>query len=152
MLTLTDINRALDRLGAEPFIPRTGRARRRSGGIHRDRYGFRKEAEAAIEAVPVEDEQTIRPFQVPELEARPPEQRLMIAVLEEALLSYQRNVRSSRQWSRRRFREAEEWFASDAATWPFSFVVICETLDLEPEDIRAELRAWRAAHASGRVR
>ena len=36
-----------------------------------------------------------------------------------------------------------------AATWPFSFVVIGEPLDLEPEDIRAGLRAWRAAHASG---
>jgi len=161
MLTLTDINRALDRLGVEPFIPRTRRAlagslptssrptapagRRRSGGIYRDPYGFREEAEAAIEAAPVEDEQT----GLHNDGARPPVQRLMVAVLEEALLSYQRNVRSSRQWSRRRFREAEEWFASDAATWPFSFVVICETLDLEPEDIRAGLRAWRAAHASG---
>lgn len=72
----------------------------------------------------------------------------MIAVLEEAVRSYQRSVRSSRRRSRRLFRSVEEWFTSDATTWPFSFVVICETLDLEPEDIRARLRAWRAAHAS----
>jgi len=81
-------------------------------------------------------------------EARPPEHRLMLAVLDEAIRSYQRYVSSSRQRGRRLFREAEEWFASDAATWPFSFVVICETLDLEPDYVRAGLRAWRTANVS----
>ena len=63
MLTLTDINRALDRLGVEPFIPRTRRA--------------------LAGSLPTSSPRTTGPFQVPELlhndEARPPEQRLMIA-------------------------------------------------------------------------
>ena len=99
MLTLMEINRALDRLGVEALIPRTQRAlagslptssrrvapattlpgRRRPEGICRDPYGFRDQAGDGTRA--------------PGLAA---------------------------------------------------------TLDREPEDIRATLRAWRAAHASER--
>lgn len=98
------------------------------------------------------EQATIVPSQFADLlrnhQARPPEHRLMLAVLEDAIRSYQRYASSSRRHSRRLFREAEEWFASDAATWPFSFVVICETFDLEPGYVRAGLRAWQAANAS----
>ena len=150
MLTLTDINRALDRLGVEAFLPRTRRevagslltssrrtapaatlpGRHRPGSIYGRPYGFREQVQdstnapclAAIEAGPVNGEpQPIRPSRVPELLRN-----------DEARPPEQRLM-----------------IAVLAATWPFSFVVICETLDLEPEDIRAGLRAWRAAHASG---
>jgi hypothetical protein len=165
MLTLTDINRALDRLGVEAFIPRTRRqpvVRVDGGSVHIDRdperavQSPRRRAVvlAAIEATPdfqhpaTDGElETIVPSQFADLlrndEARPPERRLMLAVLEDALRSYERYASSARQRGRRLFREAEEWFASDAATWPFSFVIICETLDLEPEYVRAGLRARR---------
>src|SRR2546422_10559106 len=82
MLTLTDINRALDRLGVEAFLPRTRRevagslptssrrtapaatllGRHRPGSIYGRPYGFREQVEdrtnarclAAIEAGPRE--------------------------------------------------------------------------------------------------
>ena len=64
-----------------------------------------------------------------------PEKRLMLAVLESAV------------WlvlvgGRRRSRcgaaaEAEQWLASDATDWPFSFVNVCDVLGLDPGYVRA---------------
>jgi len=68
MLTLTDINRALDRLGVEAFIPRTRRKR-----------PFTPDFGSSCPELLRNDE------------GRPPEQRLMIAVGEEATRSYRRN-------------------------------------------------------------
>ena len=73
-----------------------------------------------------------------------PEHRLMAAVLEDAIRVYRATANRGGRRSRRLFREIEEWFASAEASWPFSFVVICEKLDLEPEYVRAGLRRWRA--------
>jgi hypothetical protein len=39
-------------------------------------------------------------------------------------------------------REAEEWFLSDEAHWPFSFVSVCAVLGLEPESVRQRLKRW----------
>jgi hypothetical protein len=113
---------------------------------------------AAIQAAPdihrdaTGEYETILPSQFIDLlrndHARPPEHRLMLAVLEDAIRSYRRYMGSSRARRGQLFREVEEWFASDAATWPFSFVVICQTFDIEPEYIRAGLRAWSTANAS----
>ncbi len=64
---------------------------------------------------------------------------LMLAVLEEALRDY-RSVRPRLRAS------AEAWVAS-ARHLPFSFVVVCETLGLEPTAVRAALPRWREANA-----
>jgi hypothetical protein len=71
-----------------------------------------------------------------------PEHRLMLAVLEDAIRCYQMTLNAGGRRSWRRFRETEAWFASDDATWLFSFATICEALDLDPAYIRAGLRAW----------
>src|SRR5262245_62599749 len=61
-----------------------------------------------------------------------PEHRLMLAVLEDAIRCYQISLNAGGRRSWRRFRETEAWFASDDATYLYSFVTICEALDLEP--------------------
>jgi hypothetical protein len=72
-----------------------------------------------------------------------PEKRLMLAVLEDAVGTFQKFAHASGRRARRLFAETEEWFGSDDAVWPFSFVSICQALGLEPEYIQRGLHRWR---------
>jgi hypothetical protein len=70
---------------------------------------------------------------------RTPEQRLMRAVLENALREL---VRPGAGWDgvrARRRAEVQLWLASDDVAWPFSFVNVCEALDLDPSEVRSYL-------------
>ena len=71
-----------------------------------------------------------------------PEAALMHAVLEDALACFQKQFEAEGRRVQRMAREAEEWFLSDDAHWPFSFVSICAVLGLEPESIRQRLKRW----------
>lgn len=82
--------------------------------------------------------------------SRPPEHRLMRAILEDAIRCYQRDLNGPDRRSQRLFRETEDWFASDDTSWPFSFATICVTLDIDPEYIRVGLRQWRSRQAPER--
>jgi hypothetical protein len=75
-----------------------------------------------------------------------PEAALMHAVLEDALACFQKQFETEGRRVQRMAREAEEWFSSDDAHWPFSFVSICAVLGLEPESIRQRLKRWSHAH------
>ena len=72
-----------------------------------------------------------------------PEAVLMRAVLEDALLCFQKGLVHSERRVQRLAREAEEWLFSDDTRWPFSFVSICAVLGLEPAYLRRGLRRWR---------
>ena len=71
---------------------------------------------------------------------RTPEQRLMVAVLEDALRTFCGRGGSPGRRNRRLFQEAADWFASSDASWPFAFEYICDALGLEPAWIRQLLR------------
>jgi hypothetical protein len=75
---------------------------------------------------------------------------LLLAVLEDGIRSYLSPVDEIR-------REAENWVGSSRARSPFCFVVICETLGLEPAAVRRALERMRAqrvdpTRAIGRTR
>lgn len=72
-----------------------------------------------------------------------PEKRLMLAVLEDAVGTYQKLVHVTGRRARRLFVEAEEWFESRERDWPFAFENICEGLGLEAGYIRRGLQRWR---------
>lgn len=72
-----------------------------------------------------------------------PEKRLMLAVLEDAVTCYMREAVQDPRLTTPVFRDAEGWIVSDDAVWPFSFLNICRTLDIEPSAIRRGLRDWR---------
>ena len=72
-----------------------------------------------------------------------PEKRLMLAVLEDAVGTFQKYVNVGTRHGRRLFSEAEEWFASTDADWPFAFVNVCQALSLDAEYLRAGLWRWR---------
>ena len=37
------------------------------------------------------------------------------------------------------YLDAHRWATSDDSTWPFSFLQVCESLNLTPEDVREDL-------------
>jgi hypothetical protein len=84
------------------------------------------------------------------------EKRLMLAVLEEAVATYQRNVDAKTRHGQRVFREAEEWIRVTDSAWPFAFENICHALEIEPEFLRRGLEGWKqrqlkAASSGARV-
>lgn len=78
------------------------------------------------------------------LARRQPEKRLQLAVLEDAILTFHRFFGIERTRARRLFAEIEDWFASEETASPFTFVTICDTLNIDPDYIRSGLRRWRA--------
>jgi hypothetical protein len=73
------------------------------------------------------------------------EERLMLAVLEEAVQCFQEYVLPARPREQRLFQEAEEWFLNKDSDYIFSFEYICETLKFDPDYIRQGLMTWRDA-------
>ena len=73
------------------------------------------------------------------------EERLMLAVLESAVEDFQKHVLSKDGKERKLFQKAEEWFLEKDSGALFSFVSICETLQLHPDYIRQGLMLWKEA-------
>ena len=71
-----------------------------------------------------------------------PEKRLQVAVLADAVLTFHRWAGDERARARRLFMETEAWFASDDADGPFTFITICDSLNLDPTYIRRGLWDW----------
>jgi hypothetical protein len=80
-----------------------------------------------------------------------PRNRLMLAVLEEALVTFQRGLNAPKAEQRRQFHEVDRWVASDDTDWPFSFENVCGCLNIDPDYIRKGLQQLkRDAMAQGR--
>src|SRR5512140_3395788 len=71
-----------------------------------------------------------------------PEKRLVLAVLEDAVATFQRSAFATSRNATREFDEVQRWFASDDTTWPFTFVNICHVLGFEPSYMRSGLDRW----------
>lgn len=79
-----------------------------------------------------------------------PEQRLLIAILEDALTCFEKNYPSDPSHANRLFRDAKAWIMSEQSG-VFSFEHICSVLGLDPDAVRSRLRrrgAERYMHAS----
>lgn len=72
-----------------------------------------------------------------------PEKRLMLAVMEDAISTFQKSVCGLTRRQRRLLRETEEWVSEADTQWPFSFENICTALDIEPSYLRRGLRDWK---------
>ena len=69
-----------------------------------------------------------------------PEKRLMIAILEDAIMCLRKYHSVKRGAGRRLFQDARRWVLERGSAWEFSFQNICEALDIAAEDIRHCLR------------
>jgi len=85
----------------------------------------------------------------PELAASPTN-RLMLAVLEEALVTFQAGLRSSDLRQRHHTWEVDRWIASTDGDPLFSFENICSSLSIDPGYVRAGLKRIRVAAREGR--
>src|SRR2546425_7215589 len=74
------------------------------------------------------------------------EHRLMVAVLEDAVNCFQKQLNAEDPKARQLYLDAEEWITSTDQSWFFSFVNVCQTLDLDPDYVRNGLLAWRDEH------
>ena len=92
------------------------------------------------------------PAQLLDAPRRTPEQRLMAAVLEDAMRELSRPGGEWPGARTRRLAEIRDWFASDDVAWPFSFVNVCEALDLDVGRFRARLGAPWIGRPRGVVR
>ena len=73
------------------------------------------------------------------------EERLMLAVLEDAVEHFQKYFLARNPRGKQLFQEAEDWFFDKDGETLFSFESICETLGLNPDHIRKGLIVWREA-------
>jgi hypothetical protein len=75
--------------------------------------------------------------------ARTPEQRLMFAILFDAVSVYCRERDPVTSKERRLLRETTRWITNNDRMWVFSFLRICDALDLDATYIRRGLRDLR---------
>ena len=68
-----------------------------------------------------------------------PEKRLMFAVMEDAIICFQKYAPARNAREMRRFREAENWIFSKDSDWWFSFENICAHVGLDPDYVRRRL-------------
>ena len=68
---------------------------------------------------------------------------LMAAILEDAILCFQKAVGASGKRSERLARDAEEWLMSEEEQWPFSYRNICAVLGIDAQYLRRGLLQWR---------
>jgi len=78
------------------------------------------------------------------------EQRLMAAILEDAVTVCCKTDEPKSSKSRSVLRDTLHWVRSNDRSWTFSFLRICDMLDLDPSAIRRELRIRRGEEASER--
>jgi hypothetical protein len=157
---------------------KAGRARRRSfkfGAAARRNGGSAPSDSAALEQSSINiDEKLTSLFEPDTLAAAQyfdnlrrkavlePEKRLLLAILEDAINSYQDNVTATESKARKLFNDTEEWITQTDDDWVFSFTTVCEILGLNPEYVRRGLlrwkekslakqaqRAWRATRMAG---
>src|SRR5215471_1922111 len=68
------------------------------------------------------------------------EQRLMLAVLVDAINILQGWQRVGSGRKRRAFAEAAQWVNTRGTSYPFSFDSVCDALEIEPDVLRSRLR------------
>lgn len=82
-------------------------------------------------------------------QARAPERDLALAMLEDAVMCFQKYLKSTREKEQYLFTETEEWFRSDNREWVFSFLNLCDFLGLDPEFVRKGIFRWKNGALSG---
>jgi len=72
-----------------------------------------------------------------------PERRLMLAVLEDGVSTFQENLFNGTPEGRTLFRDAEEWFLRNDDHFVFSMNVICQFVGLDSDCVRHGLMKWK---------
>jgi hypothetical protein len=73
-----------------------------------------------------------------------PEEKLLFAVLSDAIECFQKYIDGKSRRYRRLFSEAQVWIMNCDDRSVFSFEFVCEALQLDPSYLRMGLNRWRA--------
>jgi hypothetical protein len=71
-----------------------------------------------------------------------PHHRLLLAILEDGIRCFQRSFAATNGPRRILFRETEEWLFDSEGTAFLSFPIVCESLGIDPIQLRRSLREW----------
>jgi hypothetical protein len=71
------------------------------------------------------------------------ERRLMAAVLQDGVETFQKYAFAADEDGRELFEEAKAWVTARFDHSLFSFVTVCEMLEIDPDYLRAGLLRWR---------
>ena len=77
---------------------------------------------------------------------------LILAVLEDAIRTYVTNRGGNTARQRRLFDEVKSWIDTRGDRSPFAFETICETFDIEPDDLRRRMSNLPPENFKRRVR
>jgi hypothetical protein len=72
-----------------------------------------------------------------------PEQVLMLAVLQDAVLCFQDHLTATGPRKQALYRDAEEWILHGDKSYFFSFDNICESIGIDPAYLRRGLMRWK---------
>lgn len=72
---------------------------------------------------------------------------LMAAVLTDGVEAFCRNAGGTTTRSRRLYQEAADWIFSDDRSYAFSFLNLCDALEIDPDFVRERLRPGEGAPA-----
>jgi hypothetical protein len=75
--------------------------------------------------------------------------RLMIAILLDAIRSFQTGLEARQPARREEFSEARSWIFSDDDNGFFSFRAVCDALELDPRTLRTGLVRWERRKLAG---
>ena len=76
------------------------------------------------------------------------EQRLMLAVLVDAINVLQSWQSGGSARNRRNFAEAAQWVNTRGTSYPFSFDSVCDALEIDSELVRSRLSVWTVRSAN----
>lgn len=71
-----------------------------------------------------------------------PEKALLLAILQDAIASYQKYYSARDRAGKERFKEAEQWIMLEGDDWIFTFDNVCELLGLDPKYVRRGVLEW----------
>ena len=74
-----------------------------------------------------------------------PERVLMLAVLQDAVVCFQDNVKATCKRKQTMHLDAAEWITNDDRSYPFSFENVCEALGFDAGYMRQGLLRWKEA-------
>jgi hypothetical protein len=78
-----------------------------------------------------------------------PHHRLLLAILEDGIRCFQRSFAATNGPRRILFRETEEWLFDSEGTAFLSFPIVCESLGIDPVQLRRSLREWHLRKKAG---
>jgi hypothetical protein len=72
-----------------------------------------------------------------------PERKLMLAVLQDGIDCFRKNLLASDERKSTLFHEAEQWILDGDTSYLFSFGNVCEVFDIDPSYLRKGLLAYK---------